>query len=478
MSDRSTVTIGLVSVERDAFKGDAGAVADRAAASLLRLGAAHRYELLRAPEPVDGPERSERMAAWAASQHLDLLVVLQATFATGDLLAPLLRAAPRVGVWAVPERDGLPLRRQGIRPDLTPLPLNSLCGLTMTLSLLDHPAAATDRPVKWFWGSPDSDAFIRRWTTTTRALHGLRALERARVLQIGGTAPAFYRLEERPDALSGVHVETRPLTDLYDRMAAVDAGAVRARADAWRHAEPLVDAHDEHVLVAARTELALAAMADEGRFDALALRCWPEFAEHCGGMACAAVGAMADRGTPTACEGDVMGALSMLALQGVAAAPSALMDLSDLDDERDRLRLWHCGNAPAVFAGTPGARLTTHFNRDGVGVVRDMRLAAGAASGYRLLAGGAAALIISGTIDAVSEPDVDGVRGWWGELRWDGVPRRATEVVAQLLDRRLPHHLALAPGAHDEALHELSAWLGASVIAPERTRDALLASRS
>lgn len=475
MTVRGTLRIGFVGVQRDAFKGDARAVTQRAAEALTRLGDGHGYTLVRAPASVDDAASAERMATWASAQDLDMLLVLHATFATGDLLAPLLRATGRVGVWAVPEREGLPLRRPGVHPDLAPLPLNSLCGLNMTLSLLEHRHVATGRPVKWFWGAPDSDAFRRRWATTLGALHGLRALEKARVLQIGGTAPAFYRLEERPDALSGVQVETLPLGDLYDRMAAVPNDDVAARTEAWQRREPLAGATVEHLRVAARTVLALDALAREGGFQALALRCWPEFADRCGGMACAAVGAMADRGIPTACEGDVMGALSMLALQGVAGAPSALMDLSDLDLARDRVLLWHCGNAPVAFAAQPGARLTTHFNRDGTGVVRDMRLAPGPASGFRLLDRGAAAVIISGRIDDTAEPDVDGVRGWWGALRWDGVPRSAMEVVSQILDRRLPHHLALAPGSHDDALHELSAWIGASVIGPERARDALLA---
>lgn len=205
------VRIGFVSVERDAFKGDASALTERAARDLRALGGEDGYELVRAPESVADVASATRMGAWLAAQPLDLVVVLHATFATGDLLAPLLRAQPRVCVWGVPEREGLPLRRLGIRTDLSPLPLNSLCGLNMTLSLLEEPAVDVHRPVKWLWGAAQGDAFRGRWRTTVRALHGLRAVERARILQIGGTAPAFYRLDERPHALADVAVDTQPL---------------------------------------------------------------------------------------------------------------------------------------------------------------------------------------------------------------------------------------------------------------------------
>jgi L-fucose isomerase-like protein len=475
MNPPAPLRIAFAAVSRDAFKGDAAGVGARALAALERLGPTLGYEVEAAPEAVSDVVAATRVGAWAAEGGFDFLLVIHATFATADLLAPLLRSTAAVGVWAVPEAEGVPLRRTGVRADMQPLPLNSLCGLNMTLSTLDHPSVAAPGPVKWFWGAPGSAAFERRWEVTARALHGLRTLGRARVLQIGGTAPAFYRLEERPNALAAV-VDSVPLTVLYERMAACPDDEVEARATAWSASERPLGAHPDHVRVAARTELALAALAADGDYGAIALRCWPEFPDACGGMACAAVGALADRGVPTACEGDVMGALSMLALQAVAFAPSALVDLSDVDPERDRLLLWHCGNAPIAFAGAAGARLTTHFNRDGVGVVRDMHLRPGPASGFRLLEGGASSVVVTGAIAGASQSDVDGVRGWWGELRWDGVPRTAFEVVSQVLDARLPHHLALAPGEVGEALHELTVRLGGRVVEHARVRDALIAS--
>jgi hypothetical protein len=91
-----------------------------------------------------------------------------------------------------------------------------------------------------------------------------------------------------------------------------------------------------------------------------------------------------------------------------------------------------------------------------------------------LLAGGGTAVVVSGSVDEPDERDVDGVRGWWRHLRWDGEPSSAPDVVARLLDLRLPHHLALAAGDHTEALHELLVRIGGRVVPPARTRDALM----
>jgi L-fucose isomerase-like protein len=158
-------------------------------------------------------------------------------------------------------------------------------------------------------------------------------------------------------------------------------------------------------------------------------------------------------------------------LQEVADGPSALLDLSDLDRERDALLLWHCGNAPRALAAAPGTRLTTHFNRDGMGVVRDQTLAPGPATAFRLLPGSAAggpigAVVISGSVLEADGPSFDGVRGWWGALTWSRERITAERAVASILDHRLPHHLALAGGDVRHALLELCDRLGVTPLAP------------
>jgi L-fucose isomerase-like protein len=185
-------------------------------------------------------------------------------------------------------------------------------------------------------------------------------------------------------------------------------------------------------------------------------------------MACAAMGRAADRRTPAACEGDVWGAASMRVLQAVADAPTALLDLSDLDLERDALLLWHCGNAPRALAAAPGTRLTTHFNRDGLGVVRDQTLSAGPATGFRLLPDGAgvALLALGGRVLPATGPSFDGVRGWWGELTWGRTPMTAARAVAGILDHRLPHHLALVGADVRPALLEFGERIGARLLEP------------
>ncbi|NBC96273.1 MAG: fucose isomerase [Deinococcus-Thermus bacterium] len=466
----SRLRIAHVALVRPAFKGDAPAAARRSREGLHALadrlnvdlvapaGGAARHPTRDEPLPpgtVTDEAEARAVAASLADDPPDLLLLQHVTFATGDLIAPLVAAASRLAVWALPEGP----TRTG------PLPFNALCGLQMTLSLLDAPQVGHgDAPVKWLHGEVDEPRFVRAFETTVAALRAVRALEHATVLRIGGTAPGFYALEERPAALRGVTVVDEELATLFDRVAAVPDDEAHERGGRGREGHD-VDVDEATLVRGGRIEAALEAMAVEAGADALAVRCWPELPDRCDAMACAAMGTLAGHGRPAACEGDLMGALSMLALQAVADGPSILMDLSELDEAEDALLLWHCGNAPAAWAAPDGPkpRLTTHFNRDGVGPVRDETLAPGPASALRLLDGGRSALIASGTLRGTEMEGFDGVRGWWSSPSWAGTPLPAGRFLAELLDQRVPHHLALAGGLHEAALAEACRWLGVTV---------------
>jgi L-fucose isomerase-like protein len=470
--------VGLVAVIRPLFKGDSPAVAERTAAQLRDLGKELGFELItpslpaRPVHPATGKElpgfavHDEATARHAADSlaelEPDLVLVQQTTFATGDLLAPLLRLSTPLALWAVPERSGG-------RGASGPLPLNSLCGLNMSMSLLGTASVDRRLPVKWLHGEADSTPFRRRFAPTVAALRALRALRAARVLQIGGTAPHFYALEEMP-SLEGVTVEHMTLELLFERMAAVPRQQRRELSERWREREE-TSVDDPQLERSAALELALAGIVEEGGYSAVALRCWPELPERCGTMACAALARMGDARVPSACEGDVMGALSMLALQGAGGSPALLLDLSDVDEEE--LFFWHCGNGPLEWAGPSGTRLTAHFNQD-LGTVRDMIIRPGPATGFRLLDGGRRAVVFAGEFAGDGDgANYDGIRGRLGKLSWNGTRVTSRQFLANVLDWRLPHHLALGGGGLDESLLELCGWLGADTVPLGPERDTL-----
>lgn len=186
--------LGFVSVIRPAFRGASVTAAKVSLESLTALGRELGFTVVApdlrsevqtaagAPLPsfaVHDAATAQRAALQLYELDLDFLLVQHTTFATGEVLTPLLQACERVGVWALPESAAGTLGegsgaevggRQG------PLPLNSLCGLNMTLSYLDSPHVNMRRPVRWYYGAATSEWFQSRLASTLAALRGLKAL--------------------------------------------------------------------------------------------------------------------------------------------------------------------------------------------------------------------------------------------------------------------------------------------------------------
>jgi L-fucose isomerase-like protein len=434
------IRVGLIPLVRPLFRGAKMGLAESSAQELAELGERLGFTLTYTPSPLRDADEARTRAAEIQTLHrareLDFVLIEHVTFATGDLVQPLLDVDIPMGVWALPE-----VAASG------PLPQNALCGLNLTISL---PTSRT-LPVKWFYGRAGDSDFVARFTITIEALRGWTSVQQARVLLIGGTVPGFTRLESVPDV--PLRIDRAPVDAVVDAVAAVSAARMRARLLEIREPSAIPA---ERLHAAARLELALGDLGDG--YDGVALRCWPEIPDRTTAMPCAAFARLADRGCAFACEGDVAGLVSMLAVAAVTQQPAVLLDLSHKDG--DALMFWHCGNAARVWAATE-TRLRLHFNRN-LPAVRDMRLAAGPVSGLRFLEG-RRAVVHAATITARADA-FDGVSGWFGDLRWAGKPAGADAFLASVLNHRLPHHLVWGRGDHEAALLELTGWLHHEII--------------
>jgi len=433
------VKLVVVSVQRPIFRGDKAAAVRASLDQLAPVAAAQGFELLAWPVTVTGPDEAAEVAAALAVAPPDLLLLQCTTFATFDCYEPLLALTCPTVIWAIPE-----LATTG------PLPLNSFCGANFLMSREE-----LWNEYQWLYGLPDDPVWRPRWLAMLAAGRAMARLRAARVLLIGGTAPTFDRFKVEAaeiEKFCGATVEHCELSELFRRVAAVSDAEVVAAEESLR-AEGAEELSITQLAAAARLDVALRQLA-EG-YDAIALRCWPECSEQTGAMPCASVARLFDRGCPAACEGDVLGALSMLAIGAIAQADPVLMDLSHLGG--DHVIFWHCGNAPKSLAAD-GSRLGTHFNRPELGCVREMTLAAGPTTMFRFTDAQCSVWFEGDWLPG--GPDYDGVTGRLGNVRWeDGAALDPAGLATKVLENRLPHHFAFAAGHHGEAVKILNRWL-------------------
>ena len=438
---------------------------------------------------IVGP-RALLMDAEAVRAALDAMpdgvtgtLIVQATFTDA---AASVRIAERHGnlpltIWAFPEpREGGRLR------------LNAFCGL----NLAAHALGRMDRTPGALYADPLSvetatlsELIAGRLVPPAPALgpaevdgvsaasaRALRAIQGARIGRIGEHPEGFDTCDydaRRLEALAGVTVEPIALADTFAAADAAPGAAVaRARALAEDACGDLSGVAPGELDKSLRLHAALEGARERGRYDAFAVRCWPEcFTEH-GGAMCAPVAMMAEARTPCACEADVYGALSSLIVQAVADAPAFLVDLVDLDPADGTGVVWHCGQAPISMAadgaraaaGTPGegtlprARPTVHTNRR-MALLYEFALRPGRVTLARLSqARGEHSMVIL-TGEALDRPAA--FTGTSGTVRFDAPVHTVRDAI---LGGGVEHHTALAYGDHAPALREVAAELGVPVL--------------
>ncbi|MGQ9584111.1 MAG: hypothetical protein ACUVXG_01765 [Anaerolineae bacterium] len=401
-------------------------------------------------------EDSDRLRRELDAAGTDFLLLQSSSFGSGDVLLPLLEGHYRLGIWSVPEPT-----------DQGRLPLNSLCGANHLVSVVLQYAGG-GRGVKWFHGQATDAFFQERFRVTVQALRGLKRVEGARIGLIGKSATGFQNLlfdrrviEQR----FGVRFYDHELADVFARVRKAPTQAARKVA-----AEMLAEARTTHVdpdslTLVGSMESALLTIAQEGHYDALAVRCWPEWQSEFQRAPCSTLGRLNQQGIPTACEGDALGALGMLLLSGLASAPATLLDMIAFDPGDESLLLWHCGPTAASLADEEGLQLILQFNQR-VPVANDLVFRKEHGTMLQLLGDGKRFFLMDGEGLGREKPSYDGSRGWFTSLRMNRSPVPLLDVINTLMSHGLIHHHVLALGDHTEATLEVASWLGLEALQP------------
>ena len=202
--------------------------------------------------------------------------------------------------------------------------------------------------------SAEFGADLDRFARICRTVRGLRG---ARLGAIGARTGAFQtmRYSEKLLQSAGITVVT---VDLSEMMGAANAvadtdAALLAKMEKIR-AYGTIPAHIQpaQILRQAKWTLAVNRWIDDNGCDASAIQCWRSLQDNFGCATCVTMSMMGEELMPSACEVDIMGALSMYALALASGAPPAILDWNNnYGREVDKCVCTHCGNFPKSFIG-------------------------------------------------------------------------------------------------------------------------------
>lgn len=202
--------------------------------------------------------------------------------------------------------------------------------------------------------SAEFKADLDRFSRVCRTVKGL---SNARIGSIGARTGAFQtmRYSEKLLQATGITVITVDLSEMMGAAAAIadtdpvlvdKLDRIRAYGNIPAHIKP------EQILRQARWTVAVNRWIEENECDASAIQCWRSLQDNFGCATCLTMSMMGEELMPSACEVDVMGAVSMYALALASGVPSAILDWNNnYANEVDKCVCTHCGNYPKSFFG-------------------------------------------------------------------------------------------------------------------------------
>ncbi len=394
-------------------------------------------------------------------QSIDQLVILQVTFTdTSMTVAAATEFEQPLSIWAIPEpREGGRLR------------LNAFCGL----NLASHALSKKGLSFSWMYADPCAEiatelhAMLNGQCTATHLRAGqadifdsaagqqvAEAIRGKRIARIGKHPGGFdtctYSTTDLTE-LAGVKVDELELDDLFS--AANNASVEQtqqARQLAESSLEGLEKVHAQELDKSLRLKVGLDSMRDNDSYDAFAIRCWPETFTEYGAAVCGPAAMMSEAGTPCACEADVYGSLSQLIMQEASGNAVFLTDLVDVDRVDNSAVVWHCGQAPVSMRDPDiEATATIHTNRKKP-LLYEFPLKPGAVTLMRISQSFNETKMVLAYAEMLKRPMA--FTGTSGVLRFE---RDAEQVLGDIIDSGLEHHMVLAYGDHRSVLRAVAA---------------------
>jgi len=452
-----TFTIGLIKASLPSYFPEKHGVFEQAESALGRLAAEEGAQLVVAPDvPMDASQARQAMDAVLA-QGADFVILLHGGFTMGDVARVLASYDVPLGFWATPE----PSHEGDIQ-------LNNFVSLNMSMSIARGVRDLQASPVRWYFGAPDDAALQGELRQTIQALGMCTALRGSRIGVVGGLAPTFYNMAVREEELFkrlGVEVEHVDMHQLTQAMTGFAGDAVARELTAMAAAADVDGVSDAQMNLTARMVLALRELAKANRYDALAVSDWPALQQDPGFHPGAAFSWLEEHDQiPVASEGDVMGAVTQLAVKAMTGQVGCLLDMTSPQLAEDRILMWHGGGGPLYLADGRARWINHPMIGRGTeqgpiyGAIADYCFALGPVTVLRIGRSGASRFSFEAQVVKAPESGFTGCRGWVSGFAENGETRSAHDIVGAVLDHGVEHHFVLVSGHWDQVLAEFGEW--------------------
>jgi hypothetical protein len=441
---------------------------------LAGLGEKMEFELVFYPKPIMNVCDARAIRDNVDAEDVDFLLLFHPAYIIGDNVYELLKTRARIGLWAVEEP-----RDEG------PMPLASFVNLCQNAGIAHRMFKDNPKKMKWYFGPLDGPLFRPRFEITVRALRAIKNLRDAKVAQIGKLADGHinHTLDNRDVyARLGVDVsrdyEVEDIIALADKVSYDEAQAELAKLEKSCRRQRI---GEDKVRDAVKMFLATKRIVEENGYAAVTLSCWPKLMPKKGMSGCLINALLNNLKIPAGCEGDVLGAVSMLILRLLSDQTTVLMDLPKFDMADNSLMIWHCGTSPFDMANGEGVLLERHYFADytdqphlkDCGPITDVTFKDSEMTVFRVVGEADSFYYFTGRFFNNGKKSFSGSRGWVKDLALYRKPVKVLDLVNTILLNVHAHHFPVVLGDLSIYLEELAYWLDLTRVEKTEYRDYL-----
>jgi len=433
---KTSVKIGVICLARKTF--DFNAALDIYKKIQIDLKKIPNVEWRYIPELVIEEEEAIAAALDLKSKNVDAVIAISGTFHLGELILQLNKILQKpILLWGLYE---LPYNGGKIR-------LNSVCGLNLDSSNLYKTGTRDYHHII-------GDQVDEDWIDAVRVL---KAFSSSKIGIIGHHAKGFYNIDVDESILfkeTGVLLQHFELNEVWDfKVSDIDVGRRREQVKEIFDTSGITNAQLDKV-----TQLTakLAGFMDKYGLNALAIRCWPEFAAEFGISPCAAMSILQSENYVLGCEGDVLGLMSMLAQKAVGGETPFLTDFSQVDFEQNFTLLWHCGVAACNLWDEKCVRSLDTYFAGGKGVTADFVMKPGKVSMLRIDSAGEEFRVFLQAADGL--PMNKELKGTYLKTRFNDNVR---VILDKIIRNGIAHHISMTYGKYIrpmEILAKIKGW--------------------
>jgi L-fucose isomerase-like protein len=202
-----------------------------------------------------------------------------------------------------------------------------------------------------------SEEFVHDLDFFARVCRVVKGLRNARIGAIGARPAAFQtvRFSEKLLQTTGITVVPVDLSEIIfgaQSLANSDKAVQAKLAEIRDYGTIPSGIPDENVIRQAKLSVTIDRWMEVNECDASAVECWDSIQRNYGCATCLSMAMMGDRLMPSACEVDVVGAVSMYALLLASGNPPAFQDWNNnYGNDREKCINVHCSNYPKSFMG-------------------------------------------------------------------------------------------------------------------------------